>query len=163
MSRVRIKRSEFNQVRKVDESPDLSWLGEYDNEPGENAIDREAIGDRNRGEYRYCNVTMSAADTGNPDSVQQDYNRLEAYNRGEWCMIGIWAEVRVYIAGVMQIIRSGGLWGIESDSEESYSEQVYAEQCDELANILADMGFDVIDDRHPAAADEEIERFDLCD
>ena len=45
---------------------------------------------------------------------------MEAYNADEWSFIGIDARAEIVIGGVCQTIKSGGLWGIESDSEESH-------------------------------------------
>ncbi len=104
--------------RMLDEYPDLSHLGEYGNSPtSECAIDREARGDAGRNECRWFNPTMTGEQTGNPDSPEQDYQRMEAYNRGDWHMVGIRAVAEVVTAsGTIQTLRSGGLWGIESDS-----------------------------------------------
>lgn len=140
---MKIKKSDIKIKRMTDEDPDLSYLGEYSSNPRKNAIDRVARGDAGRNEFRYCNITMSAEDTGNPDSVEQDYQRLEAYNSGEWCTMGIFAECSVIIGGVFQQITSGGLWGIESDSDGEYLASVEAEQIEELLAILAEMGVEV--------------------
>jgi hypothetical protein len=93
-------------------------------------------------ENRYFNVAMSAEETGNPKSVEQDYQRAEAYNRGEWCMVGVWAEATVQLTGdTIQRIRSGGLWGIESDSGEEYFEEVAQEELAALRAELLAVGF----------------------
>lgn len=127
-------------VRETDCDPDLSYLGEYSRNPGKNCIDREERGDSERGQFRYCNVTMSAEETGNPESVEQDYKRLEAYNRGVWEMVGVYAVAEVIVNEVIQTIRSGGLWGIESDSWE-YFKEVEKEQLAELVAELEAVGF----------------------
>jgi hypothetical protein len=124
--------------REVDADPDLSYLGEYSNHASDNSIDRVERGDAGRGEYRYFTPAMTGAQTGNPDSPEHDYQRAEAYNRGAWCMVGVWAEAEVIVSGTVQRIRSGGLWGIESDSDASYFEEVAREQLAELADILAE-------------------------
>lgn len=128
--------------REVDTDPDLSFLGEYSNSAGDNAIDREERGGRGHGEYRYFNCAMSGEDTGNPDSPEQDYKRAEAYNAQQWCMIGIWVEAEVILSGdTVQHIRSGGLWGIESDSGEDYFEEVQGEELSSLRDELEAIGF----------------------
>ena len=43
--------------------------------------------------------------------------------------------------GVIQRIQSGGLWGIESDSDKAYLKEIESEQLAELANELAACGF----------------------
>lgn len=129
--------------REVDDCPDLSYLGEYTSQPGDDdkTIDREERGDRGRHEYRYFVAAMSGEDTGNPESVEQDYRRMEDYNRNEWCMLGITAVAQVSLNGVIQTIHSGGIWGIESDSDKDYLEEMAQEQLNELREQLKAIGF----------------------
>ena len=123
--------------RKYDESPDLSYLGEYSDKPADVHIDRKQTGDMGRSEFRYF-----SAGCGDPEYIEQDYARAEAFNRGDWCMVGIWAEAKVKLSGeVVQTIRSGGLWNIESDSGAEYFEEVAAEELEQLSAELAELGF----------------------
>ena len=128
-------------VREVDNDPDLSYLGEYSNDECATSIDRQERGDMGRHEYRYFTPAMTGDETGNPESPEQDYQRMESYNRGGWCCKGVRAVAEVIVNGTIQHIQSGGLWGIESDSERSYFEEVAAEQLAELADILTELGF----------------------
>lgn len=118
----------------IDTDPDTSYLGEYGNKAtSPAAIDRVARGDAGRGEYRWFNPALTGEQTGNPESPEQDYQRMEALNNQQWYFIGIIAKARIVSpAGVIQTIRSGGLWGIESDSDKSYIESVENEQLAEL-------------------------------
>lgn len=128
----------------ADESPDTSWLGEYANEPGaeDRTIDREERGDMGRGEYRYFVAANSGEDTGNPESVEQDYQRMESLNRGAWSFVGIRAVAEVVSGqGIIQRISSAGLWGIESDSDSDMLEQTADEQIAELRAELESFGF----------------------
>ncbi len=129
--------------RDVDTDPDLSFLGTYSNHPeGDATIDREERDDCGRGEYRYFNPAMTGEETGNPKSPEQDYQRMQAYNRGDWCMIGVYATAQVVISGdVVQTILSGGLWGIESDSGEDYFAEEEANQLHDLREQLTALGF----------------------
>ncbi len=104
----RIITVQFN--REYDDDPDLSNLGEYRDKPGDEdkTIDRKERGDCGHHEYRYFVATMSEKETGSPGSVEQDYQRMEAYNRGEWTMSFCLAKATVSINGVMQSITSGG-------------------------------------------------------
>lgn len=128
--------------RVVDDSPDLSWIGEYGNAAeSPNAIDRKERGDMDRGEYRYFNPSMTGEETGNPDSPEEDYRRMESYNNGDWCMLGIIAKAEILTpSGTRQTIRSSGLWGVESDSGEDYLKDVGAEQLVELRAELESLG-----------------------
>lgn len=130
--------------REVDTGPDLSDLGEYTSSPGADdvTINRKERGDCGRGEYEYFVAAMSGEETGNPESVEQDYRRMEDYNRGGWCMVGVWVEAEVVLTGsTVQRIRSGELWGIESDSGDDYFAEVEEEQFAELRGELEAIGF----------------------
>ncbi len=121
-----------------DDDADLSYLGKYSNQWEEGAIERK---DRTGATYRYFIPAMSGAETGNPESPQQDFERMEAYNRNYWGLVGIQAKASIVINGVCQRIGSGGLWGIESDSGQDYLKEVAREQLDELTGILENLGF----------------------
>lgn len=73
--------------------------------------------------------------------MEQDYKRAEALNRGDWCYLGVFAVAEVVIGETCQRIRSGGLWGIESDSDSSYFAELRAEQLAELKEQLLALGF----------------------
>lgn len=72
--------------------------------------------------------------------------RLASYGH-DWHMIGIVAEAEITVAGVIQTITSGGLWGIESDSSDDYLREVADEELAALRDILVGLGFaaDAID------------------
>ena len=63
--------------------------------------------------------------------------RLAAFHAGDWGMIGIRAKATIVVRhsngnSTSYTLTSAGLWGIESDSPESYLADIYAEQCEEL-------------------------------
>ena len=76
---------------------------------------------------------------------------MERLNRGDWCYLGIRAEAEIIgneqkdgpnkWHGVVQTISSGGLWGIESDSDRSYLEEVQEEELSNLKTELRALGF----------------------
>jgi len=138
-------------TRETDPAPDLSYLGEYvSRTSADHAIDRVERGDAGRNEYRYFIPTMTAEETGNPESPEQDYQRMERYNAGDWYMLGIKVTAEVQFTGdTVQTIRSGGLWGIESDSEESYLKDIEKDELDSLREELLACGFS---DRRISAA-----------
>lgn len=110
-------------------------------------------GNRERNEYQYFNPSFNYVDKhGNPtgnlpeDEVRkytrQDYERMESLQRGNWSFIGIRAEATVQLTGdLTQHLSSGGLWGIESDSDKSYFSEVEQEQLAELREELHAAGF----------------------
>jgi len=73
----------------------------------------------------------------------QDQARLDAFNRGEWYGLGIRARAHVRRIengrGTYFSIDSPGLWGIESDSDLSYFDEVYQEEIAELKTMLSAM------------------------
>jgi hypothetical protein len=137
---------------ETDTFSDLSWIGKYSDYPGpaDRTIDRVARGhvepsvvDR---EYRYFIAAMSGDETKNPESVEEDYQRMEAYNRGAWHMLGIYAVAVVsYDIGHgsrrQESLRSDGLWGVESDSDEIDNNE--QEQLASLRGHLVTFGVDV--------------------
>lgn len=122
-------------IKDVDSFPDLSYLGEYSDKAEAVHIDRQERGDMGRGEYRYFNLG-----TGEAEYIEQDYARAEAYNRGDWCMVHVYAEAEIVVNGVCQKIGSGGLGNVESDSGD-YFEQLKKEELDTLRGILLELGF----------------------
>ena len=106
-------------------------------------------GDMERGELRYFNANVENFKGETPDQIRQyvrrDYERMERLNRGDWCYIGIRAEAEILVpsagTGIVQEITSGGLWGIESDSDESYFSEVEQEELAELRTQLSGIGF----------------------
>lgn len=126
-------------ARILDYSPDLSWLGEYSNEWEEGAIETGRDGHH----YRYFIPAISGEESGNPDSTKEDFERMEAYNRQEWWSYGVMAKARTYVNGILQEITSAGLWGIESDAEEGYFEEISAGEVSELKKILIALCFPI--------------------
>lgn len=100
-------------------------------------------------EYRYFNGPVEnykgESDEDIRKYVHQDYERMESLNRGDWSFIGIRAEASVVTPNgfgyTNQTIHSAGLWGIESDSDESYLAEIEQEQLSELRGILKEFGF----------------------
>ena len=117
--------------------------------------------------FNYVDKSGRALPENTPDEVRkyvkQDYERMESLNRGNWCLIGIRAEAEIGIPStsryivlpnidirtgkasprdyLLQTITSGGLWGIESDSDKSYLESVEKEELADLRAQLKALGF----------------------
>jgi hypothetical protein len=77
----------------------------------------------------------------------RDYERMEGLNNGNWYYIGIMAKAKIGISfdgGLtykIDEITSGGLWGIESDSDKKYIKEVENEELQDLKRTLAAYGF----------------------
>jgi hypothetical protein len=106
-------------------------------------------GDMERNEYRYFNGNVENYAGESPEDirnyVRQDYERMERLQHGDWCYIGIQAEAEILIPpgshSIVQEITSGGLWGVESDSDKDYLAEIETEQLSELREQLRALGF----------------------
>jgi len=78
-----------------------------------------------------------------PSYLEQEgfEDRLDQYKRGVFGYMGIVAKAEVVIDGICQTITSGGLWGIEDDSDEGYLNEIAQEQLNELSDQLEAIGF----------------------
>ncbi len=93
---------------------------------------------------------LSYLGDGDPEYADQDAARLRAYGSEWWCY-GIYAEALVsYPVGRtdrrVSYFNSSGLWGIESDSESNYFNEVAREEIDNLRNHLREFAVPVDDD-----------------
>ena len=113
-------------------------------------------GDMKRGQYRYFNPNWKNYKGLEEAEIRkyclQDYERMESLNRGDFCFIGIMAEAKIGIpqglpqtktgqSYLLQTLTSGGLYGIESDSDKEYVASEEKNQLDELKDVLMGMGF----------------------
>jgi hypothetical protein len=91
--------------------------------------------------------------------VRQDYDRMESLNNEDWYYLGIRADAEIGIpihssyvvedksgkrtehTYQTQKITSGGLWGIESDSDASYIKSVETDELADLKTQLLALGF----------------------
>lgn len=132
----------------VDSALDL--LSEKQDEASE--CDCDESGDLSRGEYRYFNPSFNYVDSkgnlvdGNTAEevrkyVAQDYARMESLNAGNWSFIGIQAVAKIEIDGVRQTLTSAGLFGFESDSDDSEFKSTAEEEVHQLRSILTGAGF----------------------
>lgn len=103
-------------------------------------------------EYRYFNPNHKNYKGDTEENIRkycrQDYERMEALNNQQWGFIGIRAEAEFSIGNevrgghcLMQELSSGGLWGIESDSDAGYFESIEAEELENLKTQLEGIGF----------------------
>ena len=141
-------------VCDLDESPFIfaEAYGTYASEPGpdDRTIDREARGNMGRSECRYFVAVLSEEETGHPGSVEQDYQRMEALNRGEWCFECIEAKAVIEIDLPDNInspyflrISSLGVSGIESDCDSDDKWELIQDELAYLKNVLEAMNVDM--------------------
>jgi len=149
----------------IDENPDFSTIGEYTDKAEEWSICRccgEYVAELPEGHVeppigracRYFNpfaAGCSVEEEGTEDYKlygKQDFERAEAYNRGDWNYIGITAEATIsYSTGNgsfrLEWLSSGGLWGIESDSGDEYLNELKDEQLADLKQHLERFNVDL--------------------
>lgn len=143
--------------KAVDEYPDTSFLGEYTDQEApwvicrrhgeyvKNLGEDDCIPERSR-EYRFFKPYAGGEPEGSDDFQRygkQDFDRMEALNRGDFYYMGVWAEARVKLTDgdLTQTISSGGLWGVESDSPEDYLLDIEKEELVTLRRELIAVGF----------------------
>jgi len=137
--------------RIVDKFPNTSWMGEFGNKAkSDYAINHRERGGANR-EFEWFNPPIenykgeSEADTRK--YCERDYDRMLALSNGDFCFIGIKAEAEVGISldggktYKLDTLTSGGVWGIESDSGESYLAGFEREELADLRQTLLAYGF----------------------
>lgn len=94
---------------------------------------------------RILKIEVKRMDDSDPDTSYLEQTgfeeRFDQYKNGEFGYIGIRAEAEIVIDSVIQRISSGGLWGTESDSDESYLKEIEQEELSGLRSILHEMGF----------------------
>ena len=85
----------------------------------------------------------------NPANAKANAERLAAYRAGEWYCVGIKARATFLIdlghGGLIQTVDSPGLWGIESDSDPEYLDEVFSEQAQMLRDVLAQLNVTVVE------------------
>lgn len=154
--------SDYAERNKIEESK-INVLSADDRASADSGELCDCCGENlpNRG-YHYFNPSFNYVDKhghalpGNtPEEVRkyvrQDFDRMERLAAGDWCYIGIQAEAEIGIGDVAQYpkkygvtcqkITSGGLWGVESDSEASYIEEEEKNQLADLRTQLRALGF----------------------
>lgn len=81
--------------------------------------------------------------------AKQDAKRLKAFDDGEWHMMGCVAHAEVSYeespcgSRRLQVFTSGGIWGIESDSDSDFKGATEKDQLDDLKAHLQHFGVDV--------------------
>lgn len=146
--------------RMFDESPDTSWMGEFSNRADTQfAIDHQERTGSNRVKQWFNPGTVEDFDPNASwipaevtdkqhywhdtmtKNAKQDYARMCSLVNGDFEFISIVAKTEIVIGNICQNVTSGGLWGIESDSEESYLKEEEQNQLAELRGVLHELGF----------------------
>jgi hypothetical protein len=137
---AKVERVEFRRV--TDDNPDLSHLTDPE---------------------RYSDVPSAEAERYR----EADSDRLRDFQQGAWEFLGVQAvaKVRLFLSshpgGHVQKMEvcSGGLWGIESDSDAAYFAEVEAEQRADLEDNLAALGLRIDGEGTDAQALDSLAEF----
>jgi len=125
----------------VDEFPDLSWLETELSEDGKTIISS----------CRYDQKDLDEHPIRIRRYIKQDYRRLNSYG-DSWIMMGCVAEAEVkYKIGNtenyrVEVLSSGGLWGIESDSDDDHKTSIAWQELDDLKAHLEKFGVSIPED-----------------
>jgi len=131
----------FEVKTMLDENADLSYLKtEYDNDL-QLIVNSARYSNQTVTEYKWPMVRRW---------IDEDHSRLAAYNQGEWVMLGISVVANLVIDTKLGdtypfSIYSGGLWGIESDSDNDYLISVAKDQANDLIDVLRTLRFKLKD------------------
>jgi hypothetical protein len=128
----------IERIPDYDTTPD--WLGTFSNEKKSDlAITHEPENSRTLNWFNPCNATTKK-------EAKEDYERYLGLENNEWYFIGIKATAHTAVSigqGSWKLdqITSGGLWGIESDTDEKYLKEIEQEQLAEVKDYLKEYGF----------------------
>lgn len=142
-------------VTKTEEQPDLSYIGEYTDKPEPWVFVRkhkDYLANLEKRDENYelpirsldCRFfkPYAGGETPGTKDYQEigllDYKEMEAYERGEWCMLHAWAEAQVIIGETVQTIRSAGCGGIGNTDDETLK-QIKEEELAALYAILGEL------------------------
>ena len=138
---------------EIDESPDLSWLESRLSEDGKTLLSS----------MRYTQEELNEHPIKTRRYIKEDMHRLETCG-DSWVMMGCTAEAEVSYpineSGDRRIetFTSGGLWGIESDSDNEYKESVASDQLWDLIDHIRHFGVEA--KLKPGTIKEIIDRMD---
>jgi hypothetical protein len=78
-----------------------------------------------------------------PSYLEQEgfEDRLREYRNGQFYYVGVRVLADIQVGNIIQTVSSGGLWGIEDDSDESYFADVIQDELTELREQLYALGF----------------------
>jgi len=102
----------------------------------------EAARKRRSPELNSVRVLVLPDEDSDTSFLDQDEfeDQKQAFQRGDFSFVGVVAKAEIVVDGIVQTITSGGLWGIESDSDKTYIAEVAGEEYGDLRRILKTLG-----------------------
>jgi hypothetical protein len=119
--------------REIDTDADLSFLGTFSDTKGRFAV-KHSDGPRTLKWFNADNVS-------NMKDARLQYKDMMEFENGNRSMMGVFAVAKLLINGTIQTIRSAGLWGIDSSSDEKYFNDIEIEEVFTLIDMLRELGF----------------------
>lgn len=153
-----------------DNDPDLSYLGEYTMRVADVDTDKYTVIDRDEengfhqpGSMRFFVSSFNYEDETPEDRekyARQDFERMEAYHRGDWWTVEIYVEADVTMPGDgPRTLKSGGIWEIESDSGEGYIRETAGDEIVDLRTALVTLGVEDFSKLEDVETIQIVERF----
>lgn len=140
-----------------DYDADTSWLGTFDDKAlSALAINyHEKSGESSR-TFEWFNPQPGTCET--IKHAEDAYNRMITLNEGRWCFMSIKAVAHIATSldgksWINNTIESGGVYGIESDSDKASTDEISCDQQNDILATLHELGFSV--DEIEAAPMEE--------
>jgi len=135
-----------------DYDADLDHIGTWSDECGKYGLLHNK--DRYMNEMAYFNSTNAES----IEEARRDYKRMKQFLSRDVEMLGFYAEATIETwqdstgagAGrIRNVIRTPGLWGVDSDASSSDYAEIEGQQLEDLKDVLMELGF----------VEEEIEAF----
>jgi hypothetical protein len=155
-----------------DDDPDLSYLGDYTMNAGDVDTEKYTVIDRDLangarfhqpGSMRFFVSSFNYVDDTPEDRekyARQDFERMEAYFRNEWWTVGVYVEADVTMPGDgPRTLKSGGIWGNESDSGEGYIRETAGDEIVDLRTALVTLGVEDFSKLEDVETIQIVERF----
>lgn len=140
------KISSISIIQDPDYDADMSDLGTFGPEPKDKfAVNHhKAQGFANRNTFEWFNPQPGICET--KKDALSIYERMMDYEKGNWYMLSISATAHIQTSQdgktwKLDKITSGGLYGIESDADESDKKEIASDQLQELKTTLQEFGF----------------------
>jgi len=129
--------------RNAEDEPDLSWMVTKYDADAQKIIKSHRYSNKDIEKYGWEKVK---------EWIDEDNERLEAYGQSWWNLfIRAYARIQIPTSPngdghrIVQLIRTPGLFGVESDSDDAYFKEVEDDELDTLKHILLAMGIDAVE------------------
>lgn len=101
-----------------------------------------------RSDFKRIIVTDAHPDTSYLDQEEFTADR-RAYQRGQFSFVGLRARIELKIPchpeghSILHEVESPGLWGVQTNSDPSYFDDIFEEEANTLEHMLTTLGVEV--------------------